>query len=67
MLEETKPINMEELVQAYLASLTPKEMKAYEIARDHLGMSYQVVKSIAFQKFCKKYNPPITPESAAAS
>jgi hypothetical protein len=57
----------EELVQAYLASLTPKERKAYEIAKDHLGMSYQIVKSIAFHKFCKKYNPPVTPEPVAAS
>ena len=43
-----------DLITPYLESLNAKEKKGYEIARDHLGMSYQVEKSIGFQTFCKK-------------
>jgi len=42
------------LVKEYIESMSEKERKAYEIAKDHLGMSYQVEKSIAFLAFCKK-------------
>jgi hypothetical protein len=44
----------EELIQKYLASLTPKQYKAYEIAKDHLGMSFQTEKSNGFLVWVKK-------------
>lgn len=34
--------------QAYLDSLNEKELKAYNIAKTHLGMSFQLEKSIGF-------------------
>lgn len=40
--------------EKYLESLIPKEKKAYEIAKDHLGMSFQLEKSIGFIKFKKE-------------
>lgn len=42
------------LQQLYLESITPKEKHAYEIAKDHLGMSFQLEKSIGFIQFIKK-------------
>ena len=42
--------------QKYLESLTPKEKQAYEIAKDHLGMSFQLEKSIGFIQFKKNRN-----------
>lgn len=44
---------MQMLVQEYIQSMSEKERKAYEIAKDHLGMSYQEEKSIAFLNYCK--------------
>jgi hypothetical protein len=44
---------MEPLLQEYLASLNEKEKKAYEIARDHLGTSFQLEKSNGFLKWKK--------------
>ena len=40
--------------ERYLESLMPKEKKAYEIAKDHLGMSFQLEKSIGFIRFKKE-------------
>ena len=48
----------ENLVQQYIASLTEKELKAYEIAREHLGTSFQIEKSNGFIQWCKKLMPP---------
>jgi len=42
-----------ELAQ-YLASLTPKELKAYNIAKSHLGMTYQYEKTIGYLEWKKK-------------
>ena len=42
-----------ELTQ-YLASLTPKELKAYNIAKSHLGMTYQYEKTIGYLEWKKK-------------
>jgi hypothetical protein len=44
---------MEQLLQEYLATLNEKEKKAYEIARDHLGTSFQLEKSNGFLKWKK--------------
>jgi len=38
-------------IKEYLISLTEKEKKAYEIAKSHLGMSFQIEKSVGFLKW----------------
>jgi len=48
--------NMEkftELIEEYLRTLSEKEKKAYEIAKEHLGMSFQIEKSNGFIKWKK--------------
>ena len=40
--------NIYELKSEYLKSMTEKELKAYHIAKDHLGDSFQLEKSIGF-------------------
>jgi hypothetical protein len=42
-----------EHVQAYLASLSPKETKAYHIAKSHLGTSFDLEKSVGYLAFLK--------------
>ena len=42
-----------ELAQ-YLASLSPKELKGYHIAKSHLGMTYQYEKTNGFIEWKKK-------------
>jgi hypothetical protein len=37
--------------EMYLESLNPKEMKAYIIAKNHLGSSFALEKSLGFVKF----------------
>jgi hypothetical protein len=49
--------------EEYLASLNEKEKKAYEIAKDHLGMSYDLTKSIGFISYCKKHPVEDLPSS----
>ena len=44
---QTTPTNDPEL-SAYLQSLSPKELKGYYIAKDHLGMTYQYNKTIGY-------------------
>ena len=45
----TEPeISIEKLKELYLETLTPKEQKSYMIARDHLGMSFTLEKSVGF-------------------
>tara|TARA_Y200000002_G_scaffold212277_2_gene175183 strand:- start:1682 stop:1861 length:180 start_codon:yes stop_codon:yes gene_type:complete len=38
----------------YIQTFTDKERKAFEIARSHLGMSFDLQKSIGFQEWKKK-------------
>jgi|TARA_Y100000389_G_scaffold204728_1_gene259249 hypothetical protein len=45
---------METSVQKYLKTLSEKELKAYNIARDHLGMSFQIEKSNGYLSWLKK-------------
>jgi len=42
-----------ELTQ-YLASLSPKELQGYHIAKSHLGMTYQYEKTNGFMEWKKK-------------
>ena len=46
--------NEAELQQAYLDSLTEKEKKGYEIAKSHLGMSFDLEKSIGYLEWKNK-------------
>ena len=45
--------DVEKLQQEYLKSLSEKEKKSYEIAKDHLGMSFQLDKSVGYLKWLK--------------
>ena len=42
-------------VAAYLNSLSPKEVKAYHIAKSHLGTSFDLEKSVGYVAFLKTY------------
>ena len=44
-----------EMLEAYLQQLTPKEQIVYNIAKDHLGSSFNLELSIGFQKWKKSY------------
>lgn len=53
---EVDKIKVEKTIQEkYLESLSDKEKRAYEIAKDHLGMSFHLEKSIGFIKFKQTY------------
>ena len=43
-----------DLEKKYLDSLNEKEILAYNIAKNHLGESYSLVKSNGFLEFLKK-------------
>jgi hypothetical protein len=46
------------LTEQYLKTLTEKEMKAYEIAKDHLGSSFELEKSVGYLKWLSKQQSP---------
>jgi hypothetical protein len=48
------PEHVIDLRQLYLETMTEKERKAYEIAKDHLGMSFQLEKSLGYIQFVAK-------------
>lgn len=50
---ENKPY-IEEMCKKYLESMSEKELKAYYIAKSHLGDSFQLEKSIGFLEWIKK-------------
>ena len=41
------------LQDQYLETLSEKERKSYEIAKEHLGMSFQLDKSVGYLKWLK--------------
>ena len=43
-----------EVVDRYIGSLTDIQKKAYEIAKEHLGSSFDITKSIGFLKWIEK-------------
>jgi hypothetical protein len=51
---------MEKIIDDYLKTLSPKQYKAYEIAKDHLRDSFQIEKSNGFLAWVKKNNIQIT-------
>jgi hypothetical protein len=46
-------MSKEEMLELYLKSLTVKEFKSYEIAKNHLGDSFTLEKSVGFLKWKK--------------
>ena len=46
---------MEQLLQQYISTFTPKEMQAYLIAKSHLGSSFSLYKSVGFIQWKKKH------------
>jgi hypothetical protein len=48
-----KNISERELQDQYLKSLSEKDRKGYEIAKSHLGMSFQLDKSLGYLEFKK--------------
>lgn len=53
----------ETTIQKYLNSLSPKEYKAYMIAKSHLESSFDMEKSIGYTQFVK--NKPSYPISVS--
>jgi competence protein ComGC len=41
--------------QNYIESLDKKELQAYNIAKNHLGSSFELIKSIGFIKWKKNH------------
>ena len=52
----------QELIEKYIESFSEKEKKAYEIAKEHLGMSFQIEKSNGYLKWKKKHEENATNE-----
>lgn len=50
---ENNPTMEIPLTELFLQSLNEKERKSYHIAKDHLGTSFQLEKSVGFIQFCK--------------
>lgn len=44
----SKELSIAQLTELYIESLSPKEKKSYLIARDHLGTSFSLEKSVGF-------------------
>jgi hypothetical protein len=58
-METNSPINLvkyekTENIKKYIASLNEMELKALKIAEEHLETSFNIVKSIGYQKWIKK-------------
>ena len=43
-------------IEKYIGQLNPNEKKAYEIAKDHLGTSFNIEKSNGFLKWKSQKN-----------
>lgn len=57
--QETNP-TIEELTTIYLSTLDDKTLKTLEIAKDHLGTSFSLKKSIDFLKWKAEYEKSTT-------
>ena len=53
---EIKPTSIEDLTELYLKTLDDKTLKTLEIAKDHLGTSFNLKKSIDFLKWKAEYD-----------
>jgi hypothetical protein len=54
---EVKSENNVKNIEKYLESLSEKEKKAYEIAKSHLGMSFQLEKSNGYLNYLRVREP----------
>jgi hypothetical protein len=52
-LPEKDAQSVDNLTNQYLSSLNARELKAYYIAKDHLGMSFTMERSNGFKKWKK--------------
>ena len=50
---------LEALFPLYLSSLNDRELKAYYIAKDHLGMSFTMERSNGFRQWKKAHDEQI--------
>ena len=55
------PVKNTLVVDLYIESLSPKEKKSYIIAKNHLGDSFSLEKSVGFIQFKKKIDSNINP------
>lgn len=53
--------------EQYLATLNEKELQAYHIARDHLGSTFNLVKSNGFREWKKQITVASAPPAASAA
>jgi len=53
--------NIYELSLEYVKSMSEKELKAYHIAKEHLGDSFQLEKSIGFLEWLKTQKQVLVP------
>ena len=51
---KTNKSNESKIVELYIQSLSEKDLKAYLIAKSHLGSSFDAEKSIGFLKWKEK-------------
>jgi hypothetical protein len=61
--------NIGQLILEYVKSMSEKEVKAYHIAKEHLGDSFQLEKSIGFLDWLKnqKQQVPVpVPDSSSS-
>ena len=65
-MEESIKDNQMHLCNKYLESISEKELKAYHIAKSHLGDSFQLEKSLGFLEWVKVKKIETDPAAAAA-
>ena len=55
MTESTsESMSLDKLMKTYLDTLSEKEKQGYHIAKEHLGMSFQLEKSVGFLNWKEK-------------
>lgn len=47
-------MELQKMLEDYLKTLTPLELKGYHIAKDHLGCTFDLKKSLGFIAYKKK-------------
>ena len=63
--QETNP-TIEELTTMYLTTLDDKTIKTLEIAKDHLGTSFSLKKSIDFLRWKAEYEKKCSEEKSTS-
>jgi hypothetical protein len=61
---EPNSVNLQE---EYLKSLSAKEIQGYNIAKSHLGTTFDLEKSIGFLEWKQQQNQPTSPSPAASA